>query len=239
MNTTADTRALFEAGAFEEITDYEAEHILIEDEHGEERSQPESVSATYRICNAQTGRDMELALYREGFVRFRESAGAKLEHNYFVDLDYLDPRFRSRLMLARGWLALAIVSGLALVGSLNILPAVGLVDYRFHAAAIAGLLLLVGLHRFFRKTSRVTAFMTKTGRAPVIRLVANIGCFGEARKAARALKAAVKAREKKGGLSDQAQLKKEMKVHYQLAKDGAISQETCSQSTARILAKFE
>ena len=191
------------------------------------------------VSNAQAGKDVELSLYSEGYVRFRESAGNKTETDYFVDLDYLDSRFRSRLILARGWLALLVVSGLALFAALEILPATDFVDYRIHVAGIAGLLCLIGLDRFLKKTSRVTAFMTITGRAPVIRLVANIGCIGAARKAARALKSAIRKHRADSGPPDQAQLRREMKAHYQLADDGAISQETCSQSTARILSRFE
>jgi len=230
---------LFEGGSLGDLSNYEAEHILIEGELANEEGTPETVESTHKISNRQTGRDIEITLYREGFVRFREGSNSRVDTDYLVEFAYLDPRFCSRFLPARGWLALFGLAGLAVAGALYLLPMTDYADYRIHGAAIAGILCVVGLQRFLKKSGRATAFMTTTGRAPVIRFVANIGCIQDAAKAARALKAAIRRHGGTPGKPDQRQLRAEMKVHYRLADDGAISKETCSQSAARILAKFE
>lgn len=243
MSSTAETRASLESRYVDDLSDYEAEHILIADELVDEvaveDSRPEAVVSTHRLHNQQTGRHTELTLYQEGFVRYREGDGKRVSREYYVELEFLDPRFRGRLLLARGWLALFALSIAALASAILVLPATELAVYRIHIAGIAGMLSLVGLQRFLKRTGKLTAFITRTGRAPVIRLVANLGCMRETRKAAVAVREAIRKHQAGSKTLDQERLREEMKIHYRLAAEGAISQSKCSKSATRILSRFE
>ena len=239
LSTAAETYALFVGGSIDDYSGYESEHILIGDDIASDELTAETIESTHKIVNRQSGKTTEITLYREGFVRFREGPVNRIEKDYLVELAFIDPRFQNRFRIARGWLGMLAISILGIVGALYLLPMTELANYRIHGATIAAMLSVMALHRFLKETGRATVFLTTTGRAPVVRILANYGCIQDARKAANALKAAVRRHCKSGKTRDEGLLREEMKFHYRLADVGAISKEICSDSAVRILAHFD
>jgi hypothetical protein len=84
-----------------------------------------------------------------------------------------------------------------------------------------------------------TAFATIHGRARVLELVANFGSLKKFRAFVPVLSAAIEEAAERIGDDTAAFLRAEMREHYRLRGDRVLSNQSCADSTGRILAQFD
>jgi hypothetical protein len=103
-------------------------------------------------------------------------------------------------------------------------------------AALAALVaLFVAVYRSYERAE----FCTIHGRAPVLRLVANLGSLEKLRALVPALSQAIGEAGDRFGEDTSAYLRAEMREHYRLRGVGVLSTAACAESTGRILAQFD
>jgi hypothetical protein len=95
--------------------------------------------------------------------------------------------------------------------------------------------LFVAVYRSYERTE----FYTLHGRAPVFRLVANLGSIEKLRALVPALSQAIGEAGDHFGDDNSAYLRAEMREHYRLRGAGVLSGAACADSTGRILAQFD
>ncbi len=191
------------------------------------------------LRNAMRRTSVELTLYREGFLDVATAGSGNDGERYHLDLHYLDPIPTIERSVASGWFYTA----------LSCFAAAGLAAFalRFESVWLAALVVLgvavvaaaaavfVGLYRSCERT----AFATIHGRAPVLQLVANLGSLKKFRAFVPVLSAAIEEAAERIGDDTAAFLRAEMREHYRLRGDGVLSNQSCADSTGRILAQFD
>jgi len=217
-----------------------SEHIYI----GSDDSSPNPASArTVRehaiLRNALRRTQTEVTIYDEGFVKVAEFRSGKADEPFRLDLHYLDPvPTITRVIAARALYVALGCAGMAALAALlmrfEVLRPFALPTAL--AAAVAALAALaLGIYRSHERTE----FCTIHGRAPVLRLVANLGSIKKFRAFVPALSRAIDESAEKIGTDTAAYLRAEMREHYRLRGDGVLSTEICADSTGRILAQFD
>jgi hypothetical protein len=233
---TADSHA-----AFPEIADGSpSEHIYIASDDSEPATAgARTVRAKHAIANVLRRSRTELTLYAEGALRVIEYRGGKRRDSYLLDLRYLDPvpqitriTAKRAVQAAFGLAALA-ASGLSLA-RLGVAPTVTVsAAFGFAGAALGAT--LAALYRSYEKI----VFHTIHGRAPVLTLRANVGSLRHAHALIPALAQAIEETAETIGADTSAFLRAEMREHYRLRSDGVLSNDSCADSTGRILAQFD
>jgi hypothetical protein len=112
-------------------------------------------------------------------------------------------------------------------------------DIMIAAAASSFLLAGSAFAIYVYRSQEQTVFRTRTGRAPVISLVATLGCFRRCREVVPQLSDAIVAAQDSNSTERQGRLRDEMREHYRLTESGALSREVCAISTQNILAQFD
>lgn len=212
-----------------------SEHILIEDELGGDAVQPRTIDRQRVMLNRLCGRRTELSIYAEGFVRIREGTAQRVLKDHLCELRFLGRNCETTRSIASAW------GWAALAAALLAVAAFMLSGSGWTIAGIAAIALTLAsafcLWQFARRSIEEHVFATATGHAAVFTLRANLGCFGQMRKAADELRQALSASNSED-LADARRLRAEMRAHYQLLERGVISEEACSQGTSQILARF-
>jgi len=217
-----------------------SEHIYIS---SDEARNPATTARTVRerveLRNAVRRTRTSLALYAEGFVGVTEERGGKTRDAFHLDLQYLDPVPSIERVVAGRWFQAAL--GSAAVAAL----AAFLTRFEWlHTGALVTLGIVVpaalgtlfaGVYFSYEKTT----FCTIHGRAPVLSLLANVGAVKKFRAFVPVLSAAIEESAEQIGDDTAAYLRAEMREHYRLRGDGVLSQQTCADSTGRILAQFD
>ena len=103
------------------------------------------------------------------------------------------------------------------------------------AAAGALIAAAIALYRSHERTD----FHTIHGRACVLSLVANFGSIKQFRAFVPVLSRAIEESAEKITSDTSAYLRAEMREHYRLRGDGILSNDSCAESTGRILAQFD
>lgn len=217
-----------------------SEQIVIS---SEESATPTTSSRTVlerlTLRNAMRRTSVELTLYKEGFLDVAETRGGKDGDRFRLDLHYLDPVPTIERNVASRWFyaalgcgAVAVLAGFALRFESVWIAALAVLGV---ALIAAGATLFVGLYRSCERT----AFATIHGRAPVLELVANLGSLKKFRALVPTLSTAIEEAAESIGDDTAAFLRAEMREHYRLRGDGVLSNQSCADSTGRILAQFD
>jgi len=222
------------------VADFPSEHIYI---GSDEARNPKATARTVRehvvLRNTMRRADTTLTLYSEGFVGVAEKAGGKTRDLFHLDLQYLDPVPSLERVIAGRWFyatlgSSAIAAIAAFLIRFELLETAGWITFGVAALAALGAL-LVGVYFSYEKTT----FCTIHGRAPVLTLLANVGAVKKFRAFVPVLSAAIEEAAEQIALDTSAYLRAEMREHYRLRGDRVLSQQTCAESTGRILAQFD
>jgi hypothetical protein len=217
-----------------------SEHIYIS---SDEARNPAVTARTVRerveLRNPVRRTRTTLALYTEGFVGISEERGGRLRDTFHLDLQYLDPVPTIERVIARRWFQAMLASGAVagLAGFLTRFEALQTGAWIALGVGVTAAIgtLLAGVYFSYEKTT----FCTIHGRAPVLSLLANVGAVKKVRAFVPVLCAAIEESAEQIGDDTAAYLRAEMREHYRLRGDGVLSQQTCADSTGRILAQFD
>ncbi len=217
-----------------------SEHIYIgSDDAPKVATAARTIAETLSLKNPLRSTRTELTLFAEGYVRVRRFRAERRVDAFDLDLHYLDPvpsitRVVTARMLysALGLGAFGVVAGL-LAGFDTLRP----LAIPATLAACTAALVALGL-TLYRSHERID-FSTIHGRAPVLSLVANLGSIRRFRAAVPVLSRAIEEAAERIGDDTSAYLRAEMREHYRLRGEGVLSNQSCADSTGRILAQFD
>jgi hypothetical protein len=218
-----------------------SEHIYIgsDDLNPNPATAARTVNAEVALGNALRRSRTDLTLYEEGFLTVAEQRNGKAGDTFRLDLHYVDPVPTLERVVAVPWFYLALgcagAAGLAaflLRFDMLRVAAISTLGVAVLAALVA---LVVAVYRSYEKTE----FCTLHGRAPVLRLVANLGSIKKFRAFVPVLCHAIEEAAERIGDDTSAYLRAEMREHYRLRGDGVLSNEACAEGTGRILAQFD
>lgn len=216
------------------------EHIYI---GSEESADPAATARTPRetceLDNPVRHDGFEITLYAEGVAKIRERRKGNVGEAMFLDLRFLDPVPKIERVVATRSLYTAL--GCAGVGALAAFL------LRFDAlyvgaAVVLGVAVLaasVALYVAIYRSQEATEFCTLHGRAPVLKLVANVGAIRKFRAFVPTLSDAIEEAAELIGADTAAFLRAEMREHYRLRGDGVLDNDECAAGTGRILAQFD
>jgi hypothetical protein len=219
----------------------QAEHISIgSDDSSRDPKTASRIREHVELRNPLRHNVTEVTLYEEGVAEVVEQIRAERGHAFRLDLQYLDPIPSIRFVLAKRafWVALASAAAAGVVSLLaDLVPSIG--PAAVVAAALAAVIAIgaaaVGVYR----SHETVEFHTLHGRAPVLRLVANVGAIKRFRAFVPRLSAAIEESAERIAQDASAYLRSEMREHYRLRGAGVLSSDACAQSTGRILAHFD
>ncbi|HEU4619894.1 MAG TPA: hypothetical protein VFV10_17780 [Gammaproteobacteria bacterium] len=225
-----------------------SEHILLEgDDSFEQRSTgPLTEQKRLALRDRLRSREIRLVLYAEGFLRLDEWRRGKRIRAHRIDMRYVDPLPVIERWRATRWLKAGLLLGVAAAGAGAIARvAPDLADFptlRLYAVAAAALLAaaaLSALAAYVYRTGESATFVTRHGRAPVLRLTAGLGRIRRCRALLPELRDAIADAFENVSDDTRTFLRHEMREHYRLRTDGILNDEDCSDSTGRILARFD
>lgn len=215
------------------------EHISLGDDFSARASEARTISDRMLLNDALRGREAVITLYEQGFLEYVEKRRGTRGRLVPIDLRYLDPtptverRYPDRLFkisCATGGLAL-VTGALAAFGVLSVyLGAV--------AAVMISATVVLGIACFYLSHERIR-FYTQHGRAVALELRPGVGCIGRYHAILPNLIRAIEGAGEDIGEDTAIFLRSEMREHYRLRKEGVLSVQECSDSTARILAHFD
>ena len=228
-----------------------AEHLVVDgspSEHiyiGSEEAAPhpstaaQTVREKHELHNAIRRTRTAFTLYQEGFLQVVEYRNNKRSEPYRLDLRYLDPVPSITHVLATRVLYAALGFGaVAAIASLlvqfDVFRAVTL-----PTALVAGGAMLGALWVAIYRSHETIRFSTIHGRASVLCLIANLGSIRRARVLIPTLSHAIEEATETIGADPSGYLRAEMREHYRLRGDGVLTNESCAESTGRILAQFD
>ena len=228
-----------ESTAAETFDESTAEHILLGDDYAERADATRTVCDRAMVRDKLRGRSTYLTFFRQGFLEIVEKRGGRNSRCVPIDLRYLDPapslalRVPHRLVKISAGLAsiAAIVTVLAFAG-----VAPGITTPAAAAAIAASVMALLGCVLLTHEEIR---FVTQHGRAQTLRICAGLGYIRQYRKILPRIITAIESAADEIGEDTLLYLRSEMREHYRLRGAGVLSEEQCSDSTARILAQFE
>lgn len=218
-----------------------AEHILLEgDELAVEFDASRSANPQqhFHIVNRSHALQTEMILFDGGWLSVRQHKRNKPGEARMLNLAFLDPNpvvqryFAKRTLITSAALALAgLISAALVYYSVLIVVTIPAMILLLTAAAVA-------FAACAYRTRKDVVFVTRHGRAPVIRLMATLGSFRALRRIEPQLSEEIR-KAATTGIDEQRMLRSEMREHYRLAECGVLSQEDCAASTQRILTHFK
>jgi len=231
------------------IDDFEnAEHCVLEDPTVQQpalvpafshTTQAREIRDEFQIRDKLRGRKTLIRIYKEGWLDLElRCLGTRTRHHR-VDLRYLDPvptmrRHRpKRVLMVSG-----ILGGLA--GAAGISALLGwLPTVMAPTAIVAATAALTSLgYAYFASHEKIT-FKTLHGRAGAMSFVAGLGAIRRFHKIMPQLVDAIADAAESVHEETAIYLRAEMREHYRLRSEGALSEEECAESTGRILGNFE
>lgn len=221
---------------FDEST---AEHVSLGDEYANRADAARTVSGRAMVRDRFRARETLMTFYRQGFLEVVERRAGKSSRCLPIDLRYLDPtptvdrRYPLRLIRITG----AIGAVAALLGALvafGVAPAY--TTPAMTAAVAATIMAAIGCLYLSHEEIR---FYTLHGRAMTLRICAGLGSIGRYRKLLPKIVSAIESAADEIGEDTMLYLRSEMREHYRLHGAGVLSDQQCSDSTARILAHFD
>ncbi len=223
------------------LDDSPSEHIYIGSD--ELHPGPAATARTVRerviVKNPVYRAATELTFYEEGFLKIKELRNGKRRDSLRLDLRYLDPIPTIARVVAKRSIrvALGFTLAAALTGWLISFESIRAFAIPTFVACFVTALgaAIVALYRSYERTE----FCTLHGRATVLRLTANLGSIKRFRAVVPVLSRAIEDCAEQIGDDTAAYLRGEMREHYRLRGDGALTHEACAASTGRILAQFD
>jgi hypothetical protein len=218
----------------------EIEHISMGGEDDTEpmpRAGAGSVGATLRVADELRGCVTSLTLLDDRYLKVRLERGRTPRREYLVDLRFLDPTpVRGRTISWRLIKGAAGAAGASLVVALATLvlgtrvPAGALSGVSILLATLAVCGLLLGLYR----SRETVSFLSVHGRAPLVRIEGGFGCARTIIEFAPRVAATVKdLRSRERSMAEF--LRDEMREHFRLREEKALSQQDYERSRVRIL----
>lgn len=218
-----------------------AEHILLEGDELDEQfdaAKSRTPQQHMHIVNRSHALQTEMILFEGGWLSLRQHKRNKPGEARLINLRYLDRRpvvsryFAKRTLGLSAALCLAglLCAALAYFSLLIVITVPATILF-FAASAVA-------FAACAYRTRKNVVFVTRHGRAPVIRLMATLGSFGTLRRIEPVISAEI---DKAAGsqADEQKFLRSEMREHYRLQEAGVLTQETCADSTQRVLRHFK
>lgn len=192
----------------------------------------------FHIVNRSHALQTEMILFEGGWLSLRQHKRSKPGEAQMINLSFLDPKpnvtryFAKRTLQLSAALSVAgIVSAALVFYSVLIVVTIPAMILFFTGAAIA-------FAACAYRTRKDVVFVTRHGRASVIKLMATLGSFRALRKIQPRLTEEIeKASEPAPDM--QKNLRSEMREHYRLRECGVLTQSICAESTQRILRRFE
>jgi len=217
------------------------EHVLLE---GENVLEPEvrrvqTVRRRLVLRNPVRRAHAAFVLFDDGTLSVREQRRGKPQPELTIDLRYLDSRPMVMRRLARRSLGAALlVTSLGLLAGLlaywRILPFV-----LGPVAAGCTLAAFVLFYLFVRRRQDRIAFRTLHGRATVLTMVSNFGCFRAYRALTRELAGAIRETRRRNDTEKHHLLRGEIREHYRLTETGVLPVDVCTAAIRRTLAHFD
>jgi hypothetical protein len=225
-----------------DATNLRSEEIFIEADESESEAPPSGRNAPqlrFLLSNRAHAQLTEITLFERGWLSVRHHRRGAPGMAQMINLRFVDPqpalarRTASKaLQLFLGLLGLTIVSAtLAFVSVLTSVTAI--------IAAVAAIATVLTFGVYVFRTQERAVFCTTHGRAPVIRLLATLGCFRVYRELIPRLGTAIQSAHKLNRVDKNAQLREEMREHYRLKEAGVISADLCTVSTKKLLNEFD
>lgn len=214
-----------------------SEHIQLASEDAELR-EPKVVRERWLLRDRWHGRALELTLFAEDLLTVARLGRKQAEKAQLIDLRYLDPEPAVETRVAKRSLRLTAVLGAVTGGTAALAstlePAAWLFPWMLVPAAAASLTLAAAVYGSYRDYN----FVTRHGRARVLKLRARLGGLRHFRAAAEALTKAARDADVDAAEVNTSCLKREMQEHYRLQSAGLISRDQCASSRLRILALY-
>jgi len=222
-----------------EFDDETAEHISLGEESVDRADIDRTVSNRVVIHDKLRARGTFITFYDQGFLEIIERRGSKSSRCLPIDLRYLDPKPSIELRVPTQ--LIKICGGLAAAATLvGVLAAFGIASaFTIPASAAAFAAALMGGIGCFYLTHEEIRFFTLHGRAMTFRLTAGLGSIGRYRSVVPRIIDAIGEAAEDVGHDTMIYLRSEMREHYRLRGVGILSDSECSDSTARILARFD
>jgi hypothetical protein len=210
-----------------------SEHIFL---GSDDRPDPSKAGRTVRerveLRNALRGSTTDVTLFEEGVVQI-------VERSKGTAGDYLDPVPSITRVIAERAFLTSLGCVLAALAALLLARVGALQPVAIPAAllAVCGALTAAAV-AVYRSHERIS-FHTIHGRACVLSLVANFGSIKRFRAFVPVLSRAIEESAEQITDDTSSYLRAEMREHYRLRGDGVLSDESCAESTGRILAQFD
>lgn len=218
-----------------------AEHVMLESEQTFEPDQEASrtVRKRYVLRNRVRRSETVLILFDDDSLSVRQESKGKKKHEFSLGLRYLDPRptpgrFTAKKTLRIGASLIGLSFLMGTIAYLGILTDIAALIGT--AALVAGAAaLLVGI----RRTEERVTFRTLHGRAIVLTLLANLGCFRACRALVPKLVTAITEARRRNTNDTQHRLREEVREHYRLAETHVLSARARTAAVRRVLAHFD
>jgi hypothetical protein len=181
----------------------------------------------------------EITLFEEGFIQVAERIKGVRGDPFRLDLHYLDPFPSITRVIAKRAFLTALGCLLAAVVAALLAQIASLLPFAMPAALLAASGTLISAAVALRRSHERTDFYTIHGRARVLSLVATFGSIKQFRAFVPVLCRAIEESADKISGDTSTYLRAEMREHYRLRGDGILSNESCAESTGRILAQFD
>jgi len=231
------------------IEDFEdAEHCVLEDVTAQVPAlddaltglhlRPHDVSHEFSIRDRLRGCTSSVRLY-EGWADIESVSRSGRQSHQRFNLSFIDPAPETSHHYP--WLLLKIAGGLAAVTT--ICAGIWLFGfapvYMLPASASGAILTLGTLFTFIYRSHQKFTFLTRHGRAEVLRIKAGFGTAYRWRKQLPQIVNAINASTRASEPEATETLRAEMREHYRLRQDGVLNDDECANSTGRILARFD
>ena len=217
-----------------------AEHVVLDGggDGAPEEERSTVVRQSIKLKNPIQRTRIELRIFKDGFMSVLEHKGKRRRPERVIDLKYLDaaPKLSRYIAMKTAKLAGILAASTVIWSVVAILGLWPVVTGMLACASLVATGVTVG--RYALKTRDTIEFQTRTGRATVLSLVANIGCQQAYRAAVPTIVAAIRHANGKLDGDVGARLRAEVREHYRLARTGVIEKNACAQATRSILSDF-
>jgi len=226
----------------------DAEHCVLEDPTVQQpalvrasgnTTQAREIRDELRVQDRLRGRTTLVRIYQEGWLDLELRSRGRGTQHHRVDLRYLDPAPTMRRHYPERVLQVAgILGGLAGVALISTLFG-WLATVMAPVAIVAATAALAALGYTFCASHEKITFRTLHGRAGAICFVAGLGAIKRFHKLVPPLVDAIGDAAESVHEETAIYLRGEMREHYRLRGEGALSEEDCAESTGRILGNFD
>jgi hypothetical protein len=191
------------------------------------------------LRNALRRTSTEVTLFEEGVAQVVERGRGAAGEPFRLDLHYLDPVPSITKVIAKRAFLTSLGCVLAAVVALLLAQVTVLSPFAMPAALLAVLGALIAAAIALYGSHQRIDFHTIHGRACVLSLVASFGSIKRFHAFVPVLSRAIEESAEKITGDTSSYLRAEMREHYRLRGDGILSNESCTESTGRILAQFD